>query len=83
MHHAFLVVGEREAMQKNVEDFLQKNFDVKTGSADLQNIVCDTLTVDHARKIAQDASRKSFDGGKKFFLIACITENFMNSIRIR
>lgn len=82
LHHAYLIVGEKESMRKNVEDFLWKNFDIKTGSADLQNIVCDTLTVDHARKIALDSSRKSFDGGRKFFLIETniITEEAQNAL---
>ena len=73
-----------ETARKSVEDFLQKNFKIKIGSAnsDLQNIVCDTLTIDAARKIALDASRKSFDGGRKFFLIETniITEEAQNAL---
>ena len=73
-----------ETARKSVEDFLQKNFKIKIGSAnsDLQNIVCDTLTIDAARKIALDASRKSFDVGRKFFLIETniITEEAQNAL---
>ena len=82
LHHAYLVVDDREAARKNVTDFLRENFKIKTGSADLQNIICDTLTIDLARKIALDASRKSFDGGRKFFLIEAniITEESQNAL---
>jgi hypothetical protein len=70
LHHAFLVVGERGVVRKSVENFLRKNFNLEiSGNSDLQNIVCDTLTIDLARGIALDASRKSFDGERKFFLI--------------
>ena len=82
LHHAYLVVGEREVVRKSLADFLRENFDIKTDSPDLQNIICDTLTIDMARKIAQDTSRKSFDGGRKFFLIETniITEEAQNAL---
>jgi DNA polymerase III delta prime subunit len=82
LHHAFLLVGERETIQKNVENFLQKNFDITISSPDLQKVVCDTLTIDLARKIAVDASRKSFGGGRKFFMIETniITEEAQNAL---
>jgi DNA polymerase III delta prime subunit len=82
LHHAYLLVGETKVAKENVLDFLRKNFGVKSGSPDLQNIICDTLTVDHARKIALDASRKSFDGGWKFFIIETniITEEAQNAL---
>ena len=70
LHHAYLVVGDREVAHKHVENFLQKSFGISgVGNPDMQHIVCDTLTIDLARKIAVDAGRKSFGGGRKFFLI--------------
>lgn len=90
LHHAYLVVGRTGAERPAAEiarpfgsglfDFLTSL--TSTANPDVQRIVCDTLTIDLARKIAVDGSRKSFDGGKKFFLIETniITEEAQNAL---
>ncbi len=83
LHHAYLVVGEKEATRKSVGNFLTEKCDlIISGNPDVQNIFCDTLTIDFARKIAQDASRKSFAGKRKFFLIETniVTEEAQNAL---
>ncbi len=90
LHHAYLVVGRNGAERpsadvalpfgRRLRDFVTSLS--STANPDIQRIVCDTLTVDQARKIAVDASRKSFDGGRKFFLIETniITEEAQNAL---
>ena len=76
LHHAYLLVGGGFA---DVDETLKNQ---GTIAPEIRKTVCDTLNIDLARDIAESSGRKSFSGGKKFFLISAniITEEAQNSM---
>lgn len=83
LHHAYLLSGEREASIGALLSFLKEEAGfVVAGNPDVTVFRYDTLGIDEARDIRTLASRKSFSGGKKAFVLAAhfMTREAQNSL---
>lgn len=84
LHHAYFVIEHRaEEIISKLKHFLENTVGVKTsGNPDFWHGKFDTLTIDHARDIAEASARRDFSGGRKIFIIETdfITEEAQNSL---
>lgn len=70
LHHAYLLVGDIESTLNNLFLFL-KEINIKTKqNPDFHLFSFDTLKIDDAHLIKSLSENKSFDGGKKIFVIS-------------
>jgi len=71
LHHAYLLEGDRESILLSVKQYLKDMLKITfQGNPDYHEILQDTFGIEDSRIIANLASRKSFLGGKKVFLLA-------------
>jgi len=75
LHHAYLIEGGREAVEKEILEFIG-NLKIKTiGNADVSHISLDSFKIEDARNLKSYATEKSFSVDKKIFIIS--TNNFL------
>lgn len=65
LHHAYLIQGERQKVQKALGEFL-KSF----AGIEFLEITTDSFRIEDARNLKALGSEKSFEDKKKFFLIS-------------
>lgn len=71
LHHANLVIGEKESVVPELETFLEKSFNFNTrGNPDYWKEEFDLFGIDESRRIIESHSRKGFDSGKKIFVLS-------------
>ena len=84
LHHAYFFIEHRaEEIISKLKHFLENTVGVKTsGNPDFWHGKFNTLTIDHARDIADSSQRRDFSGGKKVFIIQAdfITEEAQNAL---
>lgn len=73
LHHAYLIVGDRELAKKELFDFLEKELKIKTvGNPDFLYFDFNSLSIDEARELGRVQERKVFsddNSAKKIFVI--------------
>ncbi len=70
LHHAYLIVGERNLIRKDLFSFLedQLSFSLRA-NPDFWIGEHEVFTIDDARMLTTQHERKSFSGGRKIFVI--------------
>ncbi|MEK7558229.1 MAG: hypothetical protein AAB507_00115 [Patescibacteria group bacterium] len=83
LHHAYLIEGEYVAALPELKVFFKDALKIEpVGNPDVIVQEMETLTIDDARGLKEMASRKSFSGGKKIFVIGAhfFTREAQNSL---
>lgn len=68
IHHAYLLIGERDAALEFLQNFWDERGVKLSGSPDYFPLISEVFGIDEARKLSDSASRKSFTGKKVFFI---------------
>jgi DNA polymerase III delta prime subunit len=68
LHHAYLLLGSREAAEAVLQAFFEENGISLKGSPDYFVFKDETLGIDEARKLSEQAIRRAFVKKKIFFL---------------
>jgi len=82
LHHAYLLLGDRESVLQELLPFLQNELKVSMkGNPDFSHTVYDTFGIDDGRKLKEIASRKAVTG-RQVTIIACnsITREAQNAL---
>jgi len=75
LHHAYLIEGVSDEIVLEIKEFL-KSLGVNTiGNPDFVHIQLDSFKIEDARNLKSYATQKSFDTGKKIFIISA--NNFL------
>ncbi len=73
LHHAYLIVGDRESVKAELFNFLKDKLKIQiTGNPDFLYFDSNTLTIDEAREIARMQEMRGFspeNNARKFFVI--------------
>jgi len=70
-HHAYILVGEREALVGFALSRIEKEWSMKvTGNPDLTVLRFDTMTIDDARSLREATLRAPLTGPRKAFILA-------------
>ncbi|MEK7582013.1 MAG: hypothetical protein AAB488_01635 [Patescibacteria group bacterium] len=83
LHHAYLIDGEYQSTLSELKEFFKETLSIVTaGNPDVIVQEMEILTIDDARALKEMASRKSFSGGKKIFVIGAhfFTHEAQNSL---
>ncbi len=84
LHHAYLIVSHKiDETAEKLKEFFEEILGLRvSGNPDFFHQKFQTLSIDDARAISENESRKSLDGKKKIFLIEAdfITEEAQNSL---
>jgi DNA polymerase III delta prime subunit len=73
LHHAYLIEGLRDEIVPEITNFLKK-FGINTaGNPDFINISIDNFKIDEALQLRALSSDRSFQAGKKIFIICANT----------
>jgi len=82
LHHAYLLLGDRESILQELLPFLQNELKVSMkGNPDFSHTVYDTFGIDDGRKLKEIASRKAVTE-RQITIIAChsITREAQNAL---
>ncbi len=83
LHHAYFLIGEVEAVFKELILFLESSVGIQTvGNPDFWIGKFDNLTIEDARIIRESSERKDFSGNRKIFIIQTdfISQEAQNSL---
>lgn len=81
-HHAFLIEGEHAATLDTLLKFFEKNKIATKGNPDFWLGEFEVLSIDEAKVLKRRNDKKTFSGGKKFFVLSFgfITREAENSL---
>ena len=83
LHHAYLLVGEREALLAELVSFIEKDLEIAThGNPDFWHGSHDSLSIEEGRNLKEMQEMRSLSGGRKIFVVSAntITEPAQNSL---
>jgi DNA polymerase III gamma/tau subunit len=83
LHHGYLVVGDRNITKSLLFKFLEDELEVVVvGNPDFSFLDFNTLTIDDARDIAINQTKKDFGSDKKIFVVSTniITDEAQNAL---
>ncbi len=83
LHHAYFVVGDTQQGHTELVTFLVNILGIQaTGNPDVSFFEFDTFSIGDSRLLGLSQERKSFDGGKKIFIIRAnsVTEEAQNAL---
>src|SRR3989344_3817969 len=83
LHHAYLIEGQYQSTLAGLKEFFKDTLKIESvGNPDVIVQEIETLTIDDARVLKEMASRKSFSGGKKIFVVGAqfFTREAQNSL---
>lgn len=70
LHHAYLIEGEKDIILKEIIEFFE-GVGIKTvGNPDFHRIEIDNLKISDALNLRDMATKRSFEGGRKFFVFS-------------
>lgn len=70
LHHAYLIEGVRDAVSKEVIEFLNNSGINTVGNPDFIHIQLDSFKIEDARNLKSYATQKSFATGKRIFIVS-------------
>ncbi|MFA5750675.1 MAG: hypothetical protein WC898_00065 [Candidatus Paceibacterota bacterium] len=70
LHHAYLIEGERDIILKEIIQFFEEAGINTVGNLDFHKIEIDNLKISDALNLRDMATKRSFEGGRKFFIFS-------------
>jgi DNA polymerase III delta prime subunit len=80
-HHAYLLLGEKQAGKRYIQNILNEQGIASTGNPDVRFVEADVFGVDDSRSLGEEAQVKAF-GSKKIFVISAsrFTDQAQNAL---
>ena len=83
LHHGYLVIGDRQDLKDSLFDFLENRLQINiTQNPDFSFTDFNTLTIEDARNLSLNQTRKDFGSDKKIYVVSTniITEEAQNAL---
>src|ERR1035437_3672210 len=83
LHHAYLLVGEREGVFSELVSFIKNDLEISThGNPDFWHGVHDSFSIEEGRNLKEMQEMHSLSGGRKIFVISAntMTREAQNSL---